>query len=257
MLAVAVFTSTLNSRIRDQEKLRTENEKERMRGNLLRAISHDLRNNHSLIYGSSSTLISKHDVPLGPSSSLLLGEIRGESEWLASIRMVENLLFVTRIDGAAEVAEDTHGSGLTIDSAREVFKKYPNQKVITCRYRRNLVDIPMDRSLLNRHAESSGKMPWLHAKGTTESTLRFSVIRRYLRLPTTAAAPDDALQKSSPEVMKSLPRRWTEPAAKYGDRTDPHALPSCRRTAARLLRKIGRALAVRYSALLLQEGKGG
>ena len=43
MLLVAVSTSTLNSRIRDQENLRAESEKERMRGNLLRAISHDLR----------------------------------------------------------------------------------------------------------------------------------------------------------------------------------------------------------------------
>ena len=51
MLIVAVSTSTLNIRIREQEllrvreqeKLRPESEKERMRGNLLRAISHDLR----------------------------------------------------------------------------------------------------------------------------------------------------------------------------------------------------------------------
>ena len=42
MLVVAVSTSTLNSRIRDQEKLRAESEKERMRSNLLRAISHGL-----------------------------------------------------------------------------------------------------------------------------------------------------------------------------------------------------------------------
>ena len=34
MLVVAVSTSTLNSRIRDQENLRAESEKERMRGNL-------------------------------------------------------------------------------------------------------------------------------------------------------------------------------------------------------------------------------
>ena len=61
MLAVAVFTSTLNSRIRDQEKLRAESEKERMRSNLLRAISHDLRTPLTSIYGSSSTLISKYD----------------------------------------------------------------------------------------------------------------------------------------------------------------------------------------------------
>lgn len=59
MLIVAVSTSTLNIRIRDQENLRAESEKERMRGNLLRAISHDLRTPLTSIYGSSSTLISK------------------------------------------------------------------------------------------------------------------------------------------------------------------------------------------------------
>ena len=51
MLVVAVSTSTLNSRIRDQENLRAESEKERMRGNLLRAISHDLRTPLTVILG--------------------------------------------------------------------------------------------------------------------------------------------------------------------------------------------------------------
>ena len=61
MLVVAISTSTLNIRIRDQENLRAESEKERMRGNLLRAISHDLRTPLTSIYGSASTLISKKD----------------------------------------------------------------------------------------------------------------------------------------------------------------------------------------------------
>ena len=98
MMVVAVSTSTLNIRIRDQEKLRSENEKERMRGNLLRAISHDLRTPLTSIYGSSSTLISKYDALPKEQQLKLLGEIQEDSEWL--IRMVENLLSVTRIDGA-------------------------------------------------------------------------------------------------------------------------------------------------------------
>ena len=56
MLIVAVSTSTLNSRIRDQEKLRAESEKERMRGNLLRAISHDLRTPLNICSSKSSTI---------------------------------------------------------------------------------------------------------------------------------------------------------------------------------------------------------
>ena len=98
MLLVAVSTSTLNSRIRDQENLRAESEKERMRGNLLRAISHDLRTPLTSIYGSASTLISKKDALSEEQQLKLLGEIQEDSEWL--IRMVENLLAVTRIDGA-------------------------------------------------------------------------------------------------------------------------------------------------------------
>ena len=69
MLIVAISTSALNIRIRDQEllrvreqeKLQAESEKERMRGNLLRAISHDLRTPLTSIYGSSSTLMTKYD----------------------------------------------------------------------------------------------------------------------------------------------------------------------------------------------------
>lgn len=80
-------------RVREQEKLRSESEKERMRGNLLRAISHDLRTPLTSIYGSTSTLISKYDALPKEQQLKLLGEIQEDSEWL--IRMVENLLSVT------------------------------------------------------------------------------------------------------------------------------------------------------------------
>ena len=43
MLAVSIMTSTLTTRIKKQEQLRMESEKEKMRANLLRAVSHDLR----------------------------------------------------------------------------------------------------------------------------------------------------------------------------------------------------------------------
>ena len=43
MLVVSIMTSTLTTRIKRQEQLRMESEKEKMRANLLRAVSHDLR----------------------------------------------------------------------------------------------------------------------------------------------------------------------------------------------------------------------
>ena len=43
MLAITIMTSTLTAQLKMQEKVRIESEKEKMRGNLLRAVSHDLR----------------------------------------------------------------------------------------------------------------------------------------------------------------------------------------------------------------------
>lgn len=46
VLAVAILTGTLTTQIKHQEKIKAEIERERMRGNLLRAVSHDLRRHH-------------------------------------------------------------------------------------------------------------------------------------------------------------------------------------------------------------------
>ena len=172
MLVVAVSTSTLNIRIRDQGKLRSENEKERMRGNLLRAISHDLRTPLTSIYGASSTLISKYDALSKEQHIKLLGEIQEDSEWL--IRMVENLLSVTRIDGAkVEVVKTPTVLDELIDSVLMKFsKKYPNQKVIT-HIPEDFVDIPMDSLLIEQVLLNLLENAVFHAKGMTE--LRLSV----------------------------------------------------------------------------------
>ena len=57
MIAVALLTSALATKIKMQEVIKAEGEKERMRANLLRAISHDLRTPLTTIYGSSSASV--------------------------------------------------------------------------------------------------------------------------------------------------------------------------------------------------------
>ena len=57
MLIVAIMTGTLTTRSKFQEKMKAETDKERMRANLLRAVSHDLRTPLTTIYGSCSALI--------------------------------------------------------------------------------------------------------------------------------------------------------------------------------------------------------
>jgi len=57
MIAISVFTSALTTKLKQHEAVKAESEKERMRANLLRAVSHDLRTPLTTIYGSSTTLL--------------------------------------------------------------------------------------------------------------------------------------------------------------------------------------------------------
>ena len=57
MLIISMMTSVLTTELKRQEKMRMETEKEKMRANLLRAISHDLRTPLTTIYGSSSVMV--------------------------------------------------------------------------------------------------------------------------------------------------------------------------------------------------------
>ena len=205
MLIVAVSTSALNIRIRDQEllrvreqeKLRAESEKERMRGNLLRAISHDLRTPLTSIYGSSSTLMIKYDALPKEQQLKLLGEIREDSEWL--IRMVENLLSVTRIDDSkVEVVKTPTVLDELIDSVLMKFsKKHPNQKVIT-RIPDDFVDIPMDSILIEQVLLNLLENAVFHAKGMTELSLSVSLVENQAVFEVAdngCGIPEDALHK--------------------------------------------------------------
>ena len=56
MLVVSVLVSTLTTQIKRQEQLRYEAEKDRMRANLLRSVSHDIRTPLAAIMGLSATV---------------------------------------------------------------------------------------------------------------------------------------------------------------------------------------------------------
>ena len=59
MLVVACITCTLTSRIKVQEKMKAEAEKEKMRANLLRAVSHDLRTPLTTIYSACNLILEE------------------------------------------------------------------------------------------------------------------------------------------------------------------------------------------------------
>lgn len=96
MFAVAVITGMLTTKIKTYEETRLEGERERMRANLLRAVSHDLRTPLTSIYSATSVLRDGGNALTDAQKDAMLLSIQTDSEWL--IRMVENLLSVTRIE---------------------------------------------------------------------------------------------------------------------------------------------------------------
>ncbi len=78
------------------ESIAREAEAERLRTNLLRTISHDLRTPLTSISGNADILLNNGDQIKPDLRKQLYQNIYNDSEWL--INLVENLLFVTRID---------------------------------------------------------------------------------------------------------------------------------------------------------------
>ena len=178
MLIVAVMTGTLTTRLKQQEKLKAEAEKERMRGNLLRAVSHDLRTPLTSIYGACSAMIENFDSIPKEKQLVLLKDMQMDSQWLN--RMVENLLSVTRVD-ADKVRLSKHSVVLEelIDALLVKFHKhYPDTAVQVC-IPEEFVSIPMDPMLIEQVLMNLLENAVFHARGMKNLWLRVELKNRH------------------------------------------------------------------------------
>lgn len=101
MLVVSVLVSTLTTQIKRQEQLRYEAEKDRMRANLLRSVSHDIRTPLAAIMGLSATV--EESETLTDEGRGMVEEIRQNAQWL--LHLSENILSVTRFSEEGVVIE--------------------------------------------------------------------------------------------------------------------------------------------------------
>lgn len=114
----------------EKEQIELENEREKVRSNLLRAISHDLRTPLTAISGIAETLLQTDEELKQATRQKLLTDIQTESQWL--IRMVENLLSITRINmDTMQVKKTTEPIEEIIESVYEhVTKVYPDKELL-------------------------------------------------------------------------------------------------------------------------------
>lgn len=147
MLVTSIITNTLVIGYRERHRAIMEVEKEKLRSNLLRAISHDLRTPLTAISGSSAVLLEDRGDISSKDSRALLTDIHDNAQWL--IRMVENLLSVTRIQSGVsavkkvpEMAEE-----IVANAVLQVRKRFPGQ-AISIKVDDEPREVPMDGILI-------------------------------------------------------------------------------------------------------------
>ncbi|MEA4912052.1 MAG: DUF4118 domain-containing protein [Oscillospiraceae bacterium] len=165
MLAVSITTSALMTRTKQSEELRLEAEKEKMRGNLLRAVSHDLRTPLTSILGAASAVIENDAALTSEQRVTLLTGAQEDAQWL--IRMVENLLAVTRIDtqGAAKIQKSPEpAEEVAADAVAKFKKRFSEDQIEVCVPDEYLL-VPMDPILIEQVLQNLLENAVIHGKG--------------------------------------------------------------------------------------------
>ena len=130
-----------------QQKILVETEKEKMRSNLLRAVSHDLRTPLTCILFSATTHLENENTITKEESKKLLQDIMQDAQWL--IHMVENLLAITRINNEKAVIKKQPEAveEVVAQTIAKMKKRFPN-----CQIHASVPDefimIPMDATLI-------------------------------------------------------------------------------------------------------------
>lgn len=156
MVIIASLTSTLTTDLKEQtrilkerEHMLIEAEKEKMRANLLRAISHDLRTPLTGIIGAAESYLEHDSLLTESDKARLIETISEDAQWL--LHMVENLLSVTRINNqTACVKTALEPLEEVVSSALQRFRKRLPESTVHAHVPDELIMVPMDATLIEQ-----------------------------------------------------------------------------------------------------------
>ena len=122
MFAVSMVVGMLTEQVKRQERLHSIAEQEKMKANLLRSVSHDIRTPLTSIIGSSNVVLEHYDTLNDEEKKELINHVREDAQWL--VRLVENILSITRInDGAISLKKYPEAAEEIVSEAVSTFRK--------------------------------------------------------------------------------------------------------------------------------------
>jgi len=156
MMVISTMTSALmtsliqkNAILNEREKMLMDAEKETMRANLLRAVSHDLRTPLTSIIGLAETYLAGKEQLTEAEKSDMVTNIREDANWL--LHMVENLLSVTRIRvGATKLTTTLEPLEEVVSEALQRFRKRLPETKVQVRIPDEFLMVPMDAVLIEQ-----------------------------------------------------------------------------------------------------------
>ncbi len=156
----------LNEYNQEINRLTIDREKETMRSNLLRAISHDLRTPLTGMIGASSTYLEAKDYLDEEARDQLVMGIHEDANWL--LNMVENLLSVTRIQSDGEGAETSVKKVLepldeVVAEAMHRFRKRYPESTVRVKIPDEFLMVPMDPTLIEQVIMNLLENAWVHS----------------------------------------------------------------------------------------------
>lgn len=176
MFSVSAMTCALTTKVMQSEKEKAESDKEKMRANLLRAVSHDLRSPLTTIYGSSSAIMEKYDSLSKEQILQLVSGINEDADWLMG--MVENLLSITKINAGNNDVKLIKTSTVLeelVDAVLIRFKKRYPAMMVQVEIPDEFIVIPMDAVLIEQVLFNFLENGVKHAIGMTELKLSVKI----------------------------------------------------------------------------------
>lgn len=132
---------------REKEEAALVAQKEQLRANLLRSISHDLRTPLTAISGNASNLLSNEEKFDSKTRKQLYADIYDDSMWLISL--VENLLSVTKIEeGRLDIHLQTELLEEVIEEALQHINRKRDEHRIVCKGSEDFILVRVDTRMI-------------------------------------------------------------------------------------------------------------